>query len=409
MDHKKVLILGLEHFPLGDAGARRVSGIVDMLTEIGASVDVVLYPSFGGSDYEITWEADKVRCFGVKSLIQSRQQPKASRVLARLWSVFYSSGRKEVSFAKSLGEKYDLVIVYGGSLPLNIRALWGFRRAVRLYDIVEWDEASNFPYFLINPLFYIKKISLRVFPRYFDGLIVISKFCQDYFKSRGHMTFLLPPVMRGECVLGAVSGVAEHEVTGYDMLDRGMLNIGYVGSPGRKEKLVEFLAAFSRYIHAKPDSIIRVVIVGLDASALVKEFSELIDNDYLIVVGRVPHDCAIRVVGSLDYSLVLRGNSLTNRAGFPSKVVESLSLGTPLIYSDFGDLRDYLTHLQSGLLTPLDDASLDCLFDDIENKGKQFSLMLRRSALETYNKNFMPESYSDKFSGFYREVLSAKI
>ena len=44
---------------------------------------------------------------------------------------------------------------------------------------------------------------------------------------------------------------------------------------------------------------------------------------------------------SADCSFIIRDNTRTNNAGFPTKFVEAVTVGTDVIASDISDLREY--------------------------------------------------------------------
>jgi glycosyltransferase involved in cell wall biosynthesis len=59
--------------------------------------------------------------------------------------------------------------------------------------------------------------------------------------------------------------------------------------------------------------------------------------------GRVPHDEAVEWVRNADYTLLIRDAELRYaKAGFPTKIVESLSCGTPPVCNLSSDLAMYL-------------------------------------------------------------------
>ena len=80
-----------------------------------------------------------------------------------------------------------------------------------------------------------------------------------------------------------------------------------------------------------------VSVCGVDESVI-----EYLGNS-LMVHGRVPHDEAVRFVREADYTLLFRDASLRYaKAGFPTKIVESLSSGTPPVCNLSSDLGLYL-------------------------------------------------------------------
>jgi glycosyltransferase involved in cell wall biosynthesis len=66
--------------------------------------------------------------------------------------------------------------------------------------------------------------------------------------------------------------------------------------------------------------------------------------------GWVSHGSATRMVGTADFSVLLRSPEKYAMAGFPTKFVESMAVGTPIITNITSDLADYLHYGDEGLI-----------------------------------------------------------
>lgn len=56
-----------------------------------------------------------------------------------------------------------------------------------------------------------------------------------------------------------------------------------------------------------------------------------------------------------DWTIILRENSRLVKAGFPTKLVESISCGTPVLANRFSNVFDYLTEENSICVENIDD------------------------------------------------------
>lgn len=63
------------------------------------------------------------------------------------------------------------------------------------------------------------------------------------------------------------------------------------------------------------------------------------------------------VVRDADFTILVRDDTRVTRAGFPTKVTESLTLGTPVIISDHGDAPRYVTSRVNGFVLSADHES----------------------------------------------------
>ena len=78
--------------------------------------------------------------------------------------------------------------------------------------------------------------------------------------------------------------------------------------------------------------------------------------------GRVSHSEALAIVASSNYSIIIREPTRKNNAGFPTKFVESISLGTPVLCNKFSDVDRYLTDNQNGGIIRKDKIKEDILY-----------------------------------------------
>ncbi|ELV8644694.1 hypothetical protein QNE66_004418, partial [Vibrio vulnificus] len=64
-------------------------------------------------------------------------------------------------------------------------------------------------------------------------------------------------------------------------------------------------------------------------------------GDNVVFHGRVPHNELISYISESDYSIFFRDDTRVNKAGFPSKLAESLTLGIPVITNEISSLKKY--------------------------------------------------------------------
>ena len=79
---------------------------------------------------------------------------------------------------------------------------------------------------------------------------------------------------------------------------------------------------------------------------------KLIGEDRLRFHGRLEHKAALELLKTADFSIFYREDNRMTRAGFPTKFVESISCGVPVITTETSDLKKYLRDGRNGLVIP---------------------------------------------------------
>jgi glycosyltransferase involved in cell wall biosynthesis len=132
-----------------------------------------------------------------------------------------------------------------------------------------------------------------------------------------------------------------------------VLRMVYAGVPAKKDLLGNALLAL-RDLRAS-DLPVVLDLVGPSRERLVScvggDFRLLHElGSALVCHGRVPHRVALGLVAGADFSILLRPDKRYAHAGFPTKLVESLSLGVPIITNRTSDIAEYVREGQEGIL-----------------------------------------------------------
>jgi glycosyltransferase involved in cell wall biosynthesis len=133
--------------------------------------------------------------------------------------------------------------------------------------------------------------------------------------------------------------------------------VGYVGSLGLASHPVDLLIeAFSQVARQCPDARLMLVGGGEDYDKLQHQAQQLGIADQTVFTGRVPPE---KIPDYLALAMVTVDpvhDNLVARARSPLKVVESLSMGVPVVTSDVGDRRMMLAGGDLGILVPPGDS-----------------------------------------------------
>jgi len=308
-------------FPEGGAAARRVLGNAKAL--VAAGYDVVVVPGHCPGAPGVAFDvAPGIRCVSANER-DAEHLPKPLRY-AR-YSLMGARSRRW------LGEQPELpaaVILYSGYTPYLLQFTgWARRRGVALmFDAVEWYAAPTLLRFLASPYLWNTEIALRVLIPRLDGVVAISRSLQAD-----------PKEVR--------PGTSKDSPT-------GALRLAYAGSPGSKDLIDVVLEAVLE--RDAGEGRIVLDMAGLTEEALRKRAPLRRRGGNIPAClrahGQVSHARSIEIASQADFTVFLREVNRVSTHGFPTKFVESLALGTPVITNLTSDLADHLRDGVTGLI-----------------------------------------------------------
>lgn len=138
----------------------------------------------------------------------------------------------------------------------------------------------------------------------------------------------------------------------------GPAHLVYSGSPGlgmHKDRLPIMIAALARL--AAEQHSFRVTIAGITEQHYLAEVpshrAELaLLGDKIRFVGRISHAESLALLREADFSVFFRKPNRISNTGFPTKFVEAVTLGVPVISNPTSDIPLYLRDGENGLLAP---------------------------------------------------------
>ena len=103
-----------------------------------------------------------------------------------------------------------------------------------------------------------------------------------------------------------------------------------------------------------------------------------------------------REINLSDFTILLREKNRATMAGFPTKVVESISCGTPVITTKTSDLETYIHEGYNGFFVNIENNSQ--LVEELTNILSQSQDLKRSMKSNCYEgKDFLPDRYISQF------------
>lgn len=312
--HRRFLYVGGFELPDRNAAAHRVIGIAKAIRELGYEVYFLNYTSVAT---ESSWNT----YFG----FECYDNPKQGLV----------KQITDISDAlKLIKEKgIDCVIMYNyPAIAMSKLLKWCKRASIKcfadatewyvtqgksLYDIIKtWDSEVR-----------MKKLHFKT-----NGVIAISEYLYQYYKDKVP-TVKIPPLV----------DIRDTKWVNNSQKDSSHCVFVYAGNPkAQKECIDKIVDAVENTTYP---ALLRVV--GINK----KQYETMYQTKYAGTktefLGRVDHTRVITLVKQAHWSVIIRENNQVVKAGFPTKLVESISCGTPVIANRFSNIEDYLDNNNS--------------------------------------------------------------
>lgn len=375
---KKILYIGGFCMPDGNAAAQRVLGVAKALSLLSIEV------CFCGLNRDI--HSPEIGVFESFDFIN---YPYPSSLID--WFK-YLVGRDSVI---SEIEKFqpDAVILYNHP-ALAIEHITKFchkKRIKALADVTEWYEPQGNPIFKAIKGFdtnrRMRKSHLKV-----DGLICISSYLAVYYRRQGAKVIEIPPLVDIEQPKWHQK-VEEHH---------GEFRMVYAGSPGSSKDRLDLILTALDEIIPNLEKKIRFDIIGITQEQYIDTWGDNKHHDYAVFNGRRPHEEVIKKLLEADFQIFLRPDNLPNRAGFPTKFVETITSRTLPITNLSSNLKDYLINNKNGfVIEALDIVSIKSAINS--------ALAVKSDAIEILKRNldntkFDYRLYSNKLYDFIKNI-----
>ncbi|QXE91648.1 glycosyltransferase [Geomonas subterranea] len=329
-----VIFMGKFGYPSGMASTKRIQHFLDYLNGDSASTRVLqLRPtgevadgetegSYQGTEYRRIGGGLKLGLSLVPALIRYHRDGIAA---LKQWRV---PGVRNVLYS------------YGGVTVENVIFILAAKRLgyFIVFDIVEDNTYIDDKLSIPGKLkWFAGEILDRFFLGLADGIVVISNYLRQLYGKKVALSVplcLIPISARCEA-----ESRAEREP--------GPMRVVYAGSFAKKDGIEQLLDAFESVQGKKGNCIL--MLCGTGASVKLYQ-PRIAANPAIHYVGYLEDRAFYRFLKGADVLCVTRTGSTYANAGFPFKLGEYLATGNPVIVSDVGDVRRYLSHMEDAII-----------------------------------------------------------
>jgi glycosyltransferase involved in cell wall biosynthesis len=339
-NHGQVILIGEFRFPNGDAAAIRTMSLARIFRDLGFKVTVLGKGQVRADDYR-----PELHGYFIEGIRYSTMNPKPVSMLHKLLNPI-SRMKLFVSTLEALDLKDCRAIVINASdsarhVPF-VRHFCRRRSIPLIGDVCEWYSPRQLNGGWVNPFYAVFCLVFYFFIPRLKNLIVVSKLLERRFEGKGRT------------VIRIAAPIDLSDIPHDDLTPNNRLVLLYAGIPGRKDLLKEILVALAT-LAPEERSRIEFRLLGPTRRELIQILggsAHLLETlaGTVTPLGRVPRSEVLAALQEAHFSVLLRPNMRYANAGFPSKVVESLAAGTPVLLNFTGDLKDYLADETAALV-----------------------------------------------------------
>lgn len=400
----KIIYVGNFHFPDGNAAGKRVFGNAKLFSTLGYNVSIIdTQKNYRNETFDLSFQKiiEGFICYSL---------PYPQNIFG--WLMFYERYkfvREFLELNKNFNNVFAVVLYGSPTLSLfNLYlTLYCRKNGIKVIsDCVDWLSINTksilFNAFKISDDYFQKAVCNRMA----DGVICISSFLANYYRTNGNKVVIVPPLS---------AKVADKRASLAKLCEKKTFI--YAGMPFRldmkkddasslKDRVDVMLMIFSEL--KSEGYVFCFHIFGFTEAELLacmpsnlKWISNL--AEYVSFHGQVSNDEVVSMLQRSHFSILIRDRNRSTEAGFPTKVAESINSGTPALATDVGDASIYIKDKINGAIAPVDDynAQKDMVRKAIKLSNKDV-LELKQNCLQS--NLFTIEEYQETVQEFLNKI-----
>lgn len=385
---KKLLIITDVPFPYGFAMSSRLRSFCKLFSEVGYNVHVIVLYNSNQSLNAKTVYAEDGYTYEV--------------VLGRKANTFDSffANKKILLYIKQYLENNKVDLIFSTSAPLYFNKIAVLAKHKNIPYYVEQCEKYDITSYKLGEFDPRRLQFLKLYNKEYKkatGVVAISRFLENHYKSLNIPTIRIPTIV-------------DVDNTKFNTnKNDSKIRLVLTGNIAGKKELIEPIV---KALYNNPNFRQRICfdIFGTEKDKVIKDYvgiDKLLDDLQNVVIfnGRVPQEKISEIISNSDFQIFIRPDRESSHAGFPTKLGESMTVGTPVITNNTGDIPLYLKNGENGfLLEDETEKSVTKIFDKILNMSETDLINMRRNARKTAEKHFNYKTYIKEIDDFFNGI-----
>ncbi|KTD72245.1 glycosyltransferase [Legionella tucsonensis] len=337
MNKGTIIYYSVARFPDKNAAAQRVIANAKILRSLGYEVILVGFTTIKEEEgLSVFFEFD---CY----LLFYPHDKKS-------WFSYLIGNQKLFDIFEAYQSSLKAVIFYNFPSLAQYRIMKKSRRLKIkcISDITEWYDSSSGSYLFRFLKWYDSSLRIYRVAQSSDGIITTSAFMTDFYLQRTSKVVQIPTLY--DC-----HNLKLIEIDDSAQGNSSLRKFVYCGTPfdpkrvnknksNLKDRLDLVILLFNKLFQEEKEFVLQ--IYGITKSEYLEVFSEhklILESlkDKIFFNGIVPHTEVIKALQEADFSIFFKENNRINDAGFPSKLAESITYGTPVIINKTNGLKRY--------------------------------------------------------------------
>lgn len=388
-----VLFTGAFRFPDADAASLRVNNIINILKSYYGEIVVCGWEQKNESLVDGHFYLhNSIKCFP-----QAELDNNPNSVLEKISSFIYR-GERTLSWIEDYlkSDQIETIVIYNppALFTLKMISLCKKHNIKLVLDSTEWYDSSHLPMGrfglpAIENIIRMHYVYLKI-----SNIISISHYLNSYYakKNSSHnLNQIILPIF-----------LNNQEAEKKPLIMQGV-NFIYAGNLGKKDNIIDFIN-YLPTLHEKINCPILFNIAGVTAAQVENILgSEKFDRvkKFIRCHGRLTRNEVIDLYADSHFSVLFRDDKRYAYAGFPTKLVESWSLATPVICNPIGDVALYAEHGENACIVK-NLAEIEIFLDDLL-KNNQYEYM-QKQCQKTIDLKLSNKVYNHQLLEFFRRL-----
>lgn len=295
----------------------------------------------------------------------------------------YALGVGIIDYIKSKSPDFVFLYNYPAIAQERIIAYCKRHDIKTIGDITEWYEPSYLPKRIDTYL------RMSFSNRHLDGIIAISRYLAEFYS--GMKLLQLPPMVDKSENKWKIQPVKRQD---------NLIHLVYIGTGSTKDRLDKIINGIKQTGTKK----FNLDVIGITKEQFGIIYQQNIDSSDLSITfhGRLPHREALKYLISADFQIFFRDIIRKNNAGFPTKLVESMSAGIPVITNRISNINDYVKNGDNSFMIEYPDEREICeILRRISELSKSEIDAIKRKCLKDV---FDYRNYIEQLKGFMDSI-----